>query len=52
MGLCPPSVKNGDDEYYNLVREKAYYLMYGLLSQLPEGTWMHFLLTILYLLLI
>jgi len=48
---CPLSVKNVD-VYHNLVREKAYYLMYELLSQLPEETRMHFPLTILHLLLV
>lgn len=50
MGLHPLSVKNCDDVYYNLVREKAYYLTCEL-GQMPRDTWMCFPLIPLHLLL-
>lgn len=50
MGLCPPSVKNYSVEYYNLVREKACYLICGL-GQMPGQIWINFSLSPLHLLL-
>lgn len=48
MEFSPLNVKSGDDVYYSLVRERAYYIIYGIFSHLSEGAWMYFPLTILY----
>lgn len=42
MELSPLNVKSGDDVYYNLVKERAYCIMYGIFSHLSEGAWMYF----------